>query len=283
MSDNLTVSALQSGKGHTNENFPVASWLVRPDARGPVMAYYHFARAADDIADNPDAPAEEKLRLLGWMRSGLEGEGDPRSQALGAVCRQRGISLAHGHDLLDAFVQDCTVGRYQDWDGLIAYCAKSAMPVGRYVLDVHGEDRALWPMNDALCAALQIINHLQDCGKDYREIDRVYIPEPLLAAAGMDVAVLAEARARPELLEVIRDLTRQTQGLLRVSAGFAHGIRDLRLSLEVAIIQRLAEDLCEVLLTRDPLSQLVHHTKPRAATLALGAVLGQAWRRLLPG
>jgi len=133
MSDDQTISALQSGKGHTDENFPVASWLVRPDARGPVMAYYHFARAADDIADNPDAPAEEKLRLLAWMRSGLEGEGDPRAQGLGKVCRERGISLAHGHDLLDAFVQDCTVGRYQDWDGLIDYCAKSAMPVGRYV------------------------------------------------------------------------------------------------------------------------------------------------------
>jgi len=283
MSDDQTISALQSGKGHTDENFPVASWLVRPDARGPVMAYYHFARAADDIADNPDAPAEEKLRLLAWMRSGLEGEGDPRAQGLGKVCRERGISLAHGHDLLDAFVQDCTVGRYQDWDGLIDYCAKSAMPVGRYVLDVHGEDRALWPMNDALCAALQIINHLQDCGKDYRTIDRVYIPEPLLAAVGLDVSALGAERARAELLGVIRDLTRQTQDLLRISAGFARGIRDLRLSMEVAIIQRLAEDLCAVLLSRDPLSQIVHHSKPRAATLALGAVLGQAWRRLLPG
>lgn len=283
MNDDLTVSALQSGKWHTDENFPVASWLVRPDARGPVMAYYHFARAADDIADNPDAPAEEKLRLLAWMRSGLEGEGDPRAQALGAVCRARGIPLAHGHDLLDAFVQDCTVSRYQDWDGLIDYCAKSAMPVGRYVLDVHGENRALWPMNDALCAALQIINHLQDCGKDYRQIDRVYIPEPLLAAAGLDVSVLAEAKARPELLAIIRDLTRQTQDLLRISAGFAKGIRDLRLSMEVAIIQRLAEDLCAILLARDPLSQPVHHTKPRAAVLALGAVMGQALRRILPG
>ena len=283
MSDNLTVSALQSGKGHTDENFPVASWLVRPDARAPVMAYYHFARAADDIADNPDAPAEEKLRLLAWMRSGLDGEGDPRAQALGKVCRERGISLAHGHDLLDAFVQDCRVARYQSWDGLIDYCAKSAMPVGRYVLDVHGEDRALWPMNDALCAALQVINHLQDCGKDYRTIDRVYIPLPLLAAAGLDESVLGEAKARPELLAIIRDLTRQTQGLLRQSAGFAKGIRDTRLALEVAIIQRLAEDLCQVLLVRDPLCDPVHHSKPRAATLALGAVLGQALRRILPG
>ena len=75
--------------------------------------------------------------------------------------------------------------RYRDWDDLIDYCRYSAMPVGRFVLDVHGESRDTWPANDALCAALQVINHLQDCAKDYRELNRVYIPEDaLLAGAG---------------------------------------------------------------------------------------------------
>lgn len=283
----LTTADLQSGKDHTGENFPVASFLVRPDCRAPVMAYYRFARAADDIADHPTAGAAEKLRLLGLMRAGLEGGeagiGDPLAQALGTVCRERGISLAHAHDLLTAFERDCTVDRYEDWAGLIDYCRYSAMPVGRFVLDCHGEDRALWPMNDSLCAALQIINHLQDCAKDYRAIDRVYIPLDSLRAAGIGVEALAEKRANPALRGVITDLTLRTQGLLRASAPFADVIRDWRLAAEVAVIQRLAEDLCEVLLARDPLSEKVHHTKARALTLALRAAMRQAGRRILPG
>ena len=79
---------------------------------------------------------------------------------------------------------DVTKLRYRDWDDLIGYCSYSAMPVGRFVLDVHGESRATWPANDALCAALQIINHLQDCGRDYRNLDRVYIPLDALAESG---------------------------------------------------------------------------------------------------
>ena len=89
---------------------------------------------------------------------------------------QRHLSPRHAQDLLTAFRMDVTKLRYRDWDDLIGYCTYSAMPVGRFVLDVHGESRTTWPANDALCAALQIINHLQDCGKDYRDLDRVYIP-----------------------------------------------------------------------------------------------------------
>ena len=88
----------------------------------------------------------------------------------------------HARDLLTAFRMDVIKRRYRDWDDLMNYCRYSAMPVGRFVLDVHGEPRSTWPANDALCAALQIINHLQDCGKDYRDLDRVYLPLDLLAA-----------------------------------------------------------------------------------------------------
>ena len=86
------------------------------------------------------------------------------------------MSPVHAQDLLKAFRLDATKRRYKDWDDLIAYCAYSAMPVGRFVLDVHGESRATWPASDAICAALQINNHLQDCANDYRDLDRVYMP-----------------------------------------------------------------------------------------------------------
>jgi phytoene/squalene synthetase len=154
------------------------------------------------------------------------------------------------------------------------------MTVGRFVLDVHGESRAAWAANDALCAALQIINHLQDCQTDYLERDRVYIPLPLLEAAGLGAETLAADRAAPELRAIIAALARRTQDLLRESAGFARQIRDTRLSAEVAVIQALAEDLTEGLLSRDPLSDSVHHSKPRAAWLALRALTRHALRRI---
>jgi squalene synthase HpnC len=274
------MTEFDSGKGHTDENFPVASFLIRPELRAPILTFYRFARAGDDIADHETASEETKLAQLAHMRAGLDGEGAPEGVALGTMMRERGIDPAHAHELLDAFVRDVTVRRYADWAGLIGYCRLSAMPVGRFVLDVHGEDRATWAANDALCAALQVINHLQDCKKDYLALDRVYVPTDMLDAAGLSVAALAADRAEPALRQIIVQLARQTQELLRHSAPFARLIRDTRLAAEVAIIQRLAEDLTEGLLHRDPLSENVHHSKPRAAWLALGALVRHAAIRI---
>ena len=114
---------------------------------------------------------------------------------LRAALAERKLSPKHAQDLIAAFKLDVTKLRYRDWDDLIAYCSLSAMPVGRFVCDVHGESRSVWPANDALCAALQIINHLQDCKDDYRNLDRVYIPQDALAASGATVEALG-ARAR---------------------------------------------------------------------------------------
>ena len=163
------------------------------------MAFYRFARAADDVADNAAATPTAKLALLEDMRANLVGGGNdaPEAVALREMLAERGLSNEHALDLLAAFRQDVTKQRYDDWDELIDYCRYSAMPVGRFVLDVHGESRDTWPANDALCAALQIINHLQDCAKDYRELDRVYIPLDLLERASLSTLALApRTRAR---------------------------------------------------------------------------------------
>jgi hydroxysqualene synthase len=263
------VADLQSGKGHKNENFPVASFLIAPRNRPPVLAFYNFVRAADDVADHASAPAEEKLHLLEQMRASLEGQGDavPEGVRLREILKERTLSPVHALDLLEAFRRDCTKLRYQGWDDLIDYCRYSAMPVGRFVLDVHGESQSLWPANDALCAALQVINHLQDCAKDYRELNRVYIPEPMLAAAGITVAALGEDKANPALAGVISALARKNSELLEISRPFARGIRDGRLALEVDLIQTLADDLNTMLIHRDPLSQPVHHSKLDMAAL----------------
>ncbi|HSS14940.1 MAG TPA: squalene/phytoene synthase family protein, partial [Rhizomicrobium sp.] len=215
--------------------------------------------------------ARQNAALLEQMRASLVGESDCVAEgvALRTILAERGLGPDHALDLLEAFRRDCTKLRYRDWDDLIDYCRYSAMPVGRFVLDVHGEDRDLWPANDALCAALQVINHLQDCAKDYRELNRVYIPQPLLAAAGIGVEALAENRANPPLVGVIAGLARQNAALLDTSRPFSRGIKDGRLAMEVDLIQTLADDLNRMLMNRDPLSQPVHHSKMDVAALFL--------------
>jgi squalene synthase HpnC len=276
----MASAALSSGKGHRDENFPVASVILKRAHRAPIMAFYRFARLADDIADHSGAAPAEKLRRLAEMRAGVDGAGaNPEALALHRVMQDHDLSPVHARDLLGAFEQDVTVTRYADWDALIDYCRMSAMPVGRFVLDVHGEDRRCWPTSDALCAALQVINHLQDCGKDYHAIGRVYIPADMLAAHGASADDLAAPVVTPALRATIVAATRRTQDLLAQSAPFASMIRDRRLSAEVAIIQTLAESLVQRLLTRDPLSERVHHGKAEALLLAGRAVVGNLFAR----
>jgi len=272
---------LRSGKGHRDENFPVASHLIHRRHRAPILAFYEFVRTADDIADHPSLPEGDKLALLGELEDALLGKGKDSREAerLRVALAERGLAPKHAQDLLTAFRMDVTKRRYQDWDDLIGYCTFSAMPVGRFVLDVHGESRTTWPANDALCAALQVINHLQDCGEDYRRLDRVYIPLDAFERHGAKVEELGGAKASPALLRCIRDLAERTSILLRQSESFSTQIADLRLGLEVAAIQRLARTLTAMLMERDPLSERVHLNKAGfAGTSVLGMIEGLSRR-----
>ena len=148
----------------------------------------------------------------------------------------RGLPPRHALDLLTAFRMDVTKLRYENWDEVIHYCRYSAMPVGRFVLDVHGESTATWPASDALCAGLQVNNHLQDCGKDFRDLNRVYIPVDALAAAGAAPEELGASRASPKLLRCIHDLAARNACLLAEGEPFSAQIENTRLALEVAVI-----------------------------------------------
>jgi squalene synthase HpnC len=256
----MDASALRSGKRHRDENFPVASFLIHPRHREPILAFYNFVRTADDIADHAVLSAAEKLALLDRLGGGLTGANDADEVAvrLRRVLNARALSPKHAQDLLTAFRLDATKLRYRDWDDLMSYCAFSAMPVGRFVCDVHGESHAVWPANDALCAALQIINHLQDCKQDYVDLDRVYIPQDALRASGATVEALGAAEASPALRECLHGLAARTEALLSQSDGFAAAIADWRLSLEVSVINTLAHRLTRTLRRRDPLSDKVH-------------------------
>jgi squalene synthase HpnC len=263
----MSAAGLASGKGDGDENFPVASFLIARRHRPAVLGFYRFARTADDVADHATASPEEKLRLLETMRAGLAGESDasPEGVRLRAILDARGLSPIQGFDLLEAFRRDVTKLRYADWDDLMDYCRYSAMPVGRFMLDVHGESRSAWPASDALCSALQIINHLQDCAKDFRALDRVYIP----LDTGIDLDDLSKDKATPALRAILTALTERTATLLAEARPFAAQIRDARLALDVSVIQALAEDLVAKLLRHDPLCEKVHHGKLQAAALML--------------
>jgi len=268
-------------KTHRDENFPVASLLIAPRHRATILTFYRFVRAADDIADSAILPAAEKVARLDRLEAGLLGgdQASPEAVALREALAARNLSPRHAQDLLTAFRTDATKLRYRDWDDLIGYCTFSAMPVGRFVLDVHGEDRRTWPASDALCAALQIINHLQDCGRDYRSLDRVYIPLDAMERHGVKLEDLRADRASLPLRNCVRDLAARTRDLLHEAAPFAMLIDDLRLALEVAVIQKLALDLVGRLMRRDPLSERVHHNAPETLGLALAAVLVALPRR----
>ena len=267
----------RSGKGSGDENFPVASWLVAPQHRRPIMAFYEFVRIADDIADHATLPERDKLAHLDWLEASLLGRDD--HNASGVVLRtalaERGLSPQHAQDLLKAFRQDVTKHRYADWDELIDYCRYSAMPVGRFVLDVHGDGRSTWAASDNVCAVLQIINHLQDCVKDYRALDRVYIPLDALKAAGTSVEALDAPRATPQLLACLHGLAERTDAMLEQGSRLPAQINDIRLAAEISAIVTLARHFVHLLRTRDPLSENVRLGKLGVAAFgALGAAKG---------
>jgi squalene synthase HpnC len=200
---------------------------------------------------------------------------------LRTILNERGLSPRHAQDLLSAFRQDATKLRYANWDELIGYCSRSAMPVGRFVLDVHGEARETWPASDALCAALQVINHLQDCGKDYRSLDRVYIPLDSLSTSGATIEALKGDKASPALRDCLRGLATRTSALLDESRGFEAKVSDTRLALEISVIQSLAGRLLAILMVRDPLAERVHLTKAEALAMAVKGGGRAILRRLL--
>ena len=280
-----------SGKSAPDENFPVGSRLLPARLRRHVAAFYAYARAIDDIADNPElAPADKVERLDGFASavSGAEST-DPAYRKAHDVRRslaETGVTHHHCVDLTRAFKQDATRLRYDDWDDLIGYCNFSAAPVGRYLVDLHGESREAYPASDALCNALQVLNHLQDCGDDYRALNRVYLPQDWMAEAGVGVEVLGGKRSPAALRRVLDRCLDGSDGLL-VSAGHLPGrLRDTRFAMEAATIVAIARKLSRELRRRDPLAERVVLTKAQlAACFARGVgwvLFRRAVRRLCP-
>jgi hydroxysqualene synthase len=278
----LTVGVeTPSGKGSQDENFPVGSWLIRRDLRPHVHAFYRFARQADDIADNPHLSAEEKLRRLdrmGAVLDGAAGDDAPAALAMRASLKETRLTPQHCHDVLHAFRMDATKRRYRDWDDLMNYCRYSASPVGRQVLELHGESRDTWAFSDPLCSALQVLNHLQDCADDYRALDRVYLPEQDLAECGSGIADLTQPRSSVGLRRVIDRLLDGTDALVVTARGLPPSVQSPGLRRETGMIVSLAERLSRRLRRGDPLARRVGLTGGDfARALVMGFWRGRRW------
>jgi hydroxysqualene synthase len=276
-----TASELRSGKTHRDENFPVASWIIHPRHRALILAFYNFVRTADDIADHATLGAQEKLTYLDLLEAELLGQGDSQPEAvnLRRALAERSMPPRHALDVLVAFRMDVTKLRYENWDEVIHYCRYSAMPVGRFMLDVHGESTATWAASDALCAGLQINNHLQDCGKDYRDLNRVYLPRDALAAAGAAVEALGSKQASAPLLQCLHALAVRTEALLTESKSLSAEVRDIRLGIEISVIQTFADKIVSLLKVRDPLSQNVHLGPLELLAYSLSGMASEIGRR----
>jgi squalene synthase HpnC len=276
-----SASDLRSGKTHRDENFPVASWIIHPRHRALILAFYNFVRTADDVADHSTLGERDKLTYLDLLEAELLGKGDTQREAVNLrnALAERSMPPRHALDVLIAFRMDVTKLRYETWDEVIHYCRYSAMPVGRFMLDVHGESASTWVASDALCAGLQINNHLQDCGKDYRDLNRVYLPRDALAAAGASVEQLGQPRAPAPLLQCLQALAVRTETLLDKSRSLSGEVRDFRLGLEISVIQSFAYKIVRMLRVRDPLSERVHLGPIELLAYSLGGMASEITRR----
>lgn len=226
------------------ENFPVASVLLPHPLREPVAAIYGFARSADDIADEGEQPPARRLEQLDAYRRELDAIEAGRPTAHPVFRRLRPVIAAHGlplalfHDLLDAFAQDVAKDRYADYGELLDYCRRSANPVGRLLLRLFRQDSGANPArSDAICTALQLINHWQDVAVDLKKNTRgrIYLPQDDLARFGVSEAQLQAGRVDPAFRALMAFQVQRARALM--FSGAALG-RDLpgRIGLEIRAI-----------------------------------------------
>ncbi|WP_282799520.1 squalene synthase HpnC [Bombella apis] len=260
---------VSSSKGMKDENFPVGSFLISPGHRPAVHAYYRFARVADDMVDNTRLSPAQKVVRLKALREVLHGERKPppgRADAWSAVIlrtvlQERNLPLELGSDLITAFIMDAEKTRYEHWSELLHYCRYSANPVGRFLLMLHGEGEETFGPSDALCTALQIVNHMQDVSSDLKQLNRCYVPLPWLQEENVRLKDLILARSKPGVRRVFDRMLAHVDALNEEAARLPALVQDRRMRLEAAVIVALCRRLTERLHRQDPIAERVALTK----------------------
>jgi squalene synthase HpnC len=266
------------------ENFPVASRLIAPALRPLVMAFYRVARGTDDVADDPDLDPAAKLSRLRAIDAVLAGQapldGDTLSGdavQLREACRRHGVDVVHARHLIEAFLADAENRPCRDWSDLVGYCRLSAAPVGRFLLELHGEPTSALGASDALCTALQILNHLQDCQADWRRLRRCYVPLDWLAEEGLTPDAFLDARSPAAMRRVLDRVLDATAPLVAEARALPAGLTDRGLAAESVAIVAVAEALAGELRRRDPLVGRVALSRVHKLTIVARAGAARAW------
>ncbi len=252
-------------KSKKQENFPVGSFIIEKDKREIVFAYYDFARMCDDIADSSKLTKKEKLKQLEEIEDIITGRktntGNKKNlriaKNLYKLMIVNDLKIENAYNLLVAFKQDSEGYKYQIWQELVEYCRYSAAPVGRFLLNLHKEDISLVWNGDIFCAALQIINHLQDIKKDYENLKRIYFPKDLLdefKIKNKDITAEKESSNFSRFkLRVIENI----KGMLIEAEILTRRINSFRLRVEVSTMIYLAKKLTNNLENMDILENPV--------------------------
>lgn len=252
-------------KKQKDENFPVASFLFSKNTQKVVTAYYDFARYCDDVADNPALTSKQKLERLDAAENALfyEKEAKKNKQAahLRKVFLKENLSFSLATDLLKAFRQDSEGFFYQTWGQLIDYCKNSAAPVGRFMLAINNENPSTYLPADALCAALQIVNHIQDAKYDFQILKRVYIPADLWKAFNLSVPVLKQDKSPDAFRKLIEEMLKRVKGLLKDAEVLPCIVNNLRLRLVLCIIFSLTNIMICKIVRGDVLASQIKLSK----------------------
>ncbi len=270
---------------HHYENFHVVSFLLPKHLHQDFYNVYAFCRWSDDLGDEiPDKA--EALRLLDWWRgllNRLYDEGDawhPVYVALQATARRHNLPKQPFSDLIDAFVQDQTVGRYQTWEDLYGYCRNSANPVGRLVLYLCGySDVERQRLSDFTCTALQLANFWQDVSVDLHK-DRVYIPIEVMDRHSYRIEDLFAGTENDAFRGVMRDVVESARGLFMQGLPLIDMV-DRRLAIDLdlfsrgglKILEKIEQQNYNTLLRRPKVS------KTERVSLLLSSFIRQIFRR----
>lgn len=261
---------ISAEKNISYENFPVGSWLLPKVLRIHILTFYNFARAADDIADAINIDANAKQQKLNRFSAGITKNNSEYIKPVEALDMARSlsetnISKKYCLDLLAAFKQDIRKNRYNNWQELINYCQLSAAPVGRYLIDLHGgfrnQNSSSYLGPDALCIALQILNHIQDCREDFQKLNRIYIPLDFMKVSKVTEEHLNTDKISPELRACLNNILDKIEALITEATQFPKELNSSRLAMESHIIIKIAFELSKKLRKFDPLHSRVKLSK----------------------
>ena len=257
------VSHLMSGKSYSDENFPVASFLMTKKIRSIVRVFYFFARMADDIADHQKLSSNQKKKILLFFDNAISKSKKTNNKILDkmiAKFKELPSGKKYSRNLLKAFMMDASNKKYKNWNDLLYYCKFSANPVGRFVIDAVNERKnieKIYEASDSLCTALQIINHIQDCKKDFRQLNRVYIPDSFFRKYSLDKKTLRKSKSIENFERLKIEIVDNVLLSLRKTKLGLREIQSWRLRKETLIILNIAKRLCNLLKINDPLEKQI--------------------------